>query len=248
MTPTPRKVQSSGEALARLELFRNLPVEALHAIAQQCLWCRYEARRVILGYQDETQDVFFIINGQVRASYYSAGGQEVTFRDLSAGDMFGEIAAIDGLPRSLGVVALAETLVAIMPASVFWNVLRKHESVAAATFRRLARLVRGLSKRVVEFSTLAVRNRLHVELLRLARDAVPDSTGNTVTLVAPPTHAELASRISTHREAVTRELNDLCRAGLLEKRRGCLIIRDLAALKHMVSDVLEDEPTGASSR
>ena len=108
----------------------------------------------------------------------------------------------------------------------------------ACILRRLTRLVRVLSERVVELSTLTVRRRIQVELLRLARETAP---GQKCAVVFPaPTHAELASRVSTHREAVTRGLGELSRAGIVEKRSGTLVIRDVEALAAMVDEVLSE--------
>ena len=69
----------------------------------------------------------------------------------------------------------------------------------------------GPSTRVIELGTLSVRNRIHAKLLRLSR---PSATERNTAIISPiPTHANIASFISTHREAITRELNDLARAG-----------------------------------
>ena len=156
--------------------------------------------------------------------------------DPSAGAMFGEFAAIDGQPRSASVVALADSLIAAMPANVFCEVLQAHPATAAATLKQLTRQIRVLTERVFEFSTLAVNNRIHAELLRLARDHMQSE--NTATISPAPTHKDIASRVSTHREAVTREINALARAGLIERRRGMLIIRDVTRLTRMVREVL----------
>jgi hypothetical protein len=88
----------------------------------------------------------------------------------------------------------------------------------------------------VEFSTLDVPNRIRAELLRLARKSSPGQ--NTAVIFPIPTHTAIANRISTHREAVTRELSNLCRAGLLERHDGILVIRDVEKLSAIVSDVL----------
>jgi CRP/FNR family transcriptional regulator, cyclic AMP receptor protein len=93
-------------------------------------------------------------------------------------------------------------------------------SLSAATLRRLTRIIRSHQQRVVEFSTLPVRSRIHAELLRLARLSPPGPDRTSAVVSPAPTHAEIASRISTHREAVTRELNELARAKLVEKRGG----------------------------
>ncbi len=224
------------ETLGGIELFKHLPPDDLEALAKRCRWRRHTAGQRIVGHMDETRDVFFIVKGKIRAIIYSLSGKEVTFRDISAGDMFGEFSAIDGQPRSANVIALMDSLIASMPADVFWDVLRSYPMVAEATLKRLTNQLRVLSERVFEFSTLTVKNRIHAELLRLARDHMRGE--NTAAISPAPTHAHIASRVSTHREAVTRELNDLARAGLIERRHGVLIIRDVNHLIRMVREVV----------
>ena len=91
---------------------------------------------------------------------------------------------------------------------------------------------------MVEFSTLTVQKRIEVELLRLARETAP---GQKSAVIFPaPTHAELASRVSTHREAVTRALGELARAGIVEKRCGTLVIGDVDALAALVDEGLSE--------
>ena len=97
------------------------------------------------------------------------------------------------------------------------------------------RNVRSLTKRVYEFSTLAVNNRIQAELLRLASLAPREGKGARVN--PAPTHAEIASRVSTHREAVTRELNRLARIGIIERQTGALIVRDLERLAAMLHEM-----------
>ena len=229
-------MELTGAQLQRIEVFRNLSESALGTLAKRLHWRRYEHEQQILGYLDDSSDVFFVIEGKVRAINYSLAGKEVSFRDIEAGDVFGEFAAIDGQPRSANVVALTDSLLAFMPAREFWETLTKHPEVAAATLKRLTAQVRALSERVFEFSTLAVKNRIHAELLRLARDNMRDE--NTAAIEPAPTHADIASRVSTHREAVTRELSDLTRAGLVERRERALLIKDVAKLGDLVEKVL----------
>jgi len=224
------------QTLANFEIFHGLPTEIVRAYSKRCAWKRYETHQTLVEYSDTTQDVYFIFFGRARATHYAATGREISFRDLGIGEMFGEIAAIDALPRSLSVVALTDMLVAVMPPAVFRELLRQHDQCATALMLRLTRLIRCLSDRVVEFSTLGVQNRVHAELLRIARKAAP---GQSTAVISPfPTHTDIANRISTHREAVTRELGKLLRAGLLERRNGSLVIHDVEKLSRMVSDVL----------
>ncbi|MDX1485398.1 MAG: helix-turn-helix domain-containing protein, partial [Alphaproteobacteria bacterium] len=88
---------------------------------------------------------------------------------------------------------------------------------------------------VFEFSTLAVKNRIHAELLRLARRSGIE--GNRASLSPAPTHSEIASRVSTHREAVTRELNAMAKDGLIARSGGGLVVTDVERLAEMVEEV-----------
>lgn len=229
-------VELTAESLVGVEVFRRLSGPHREKLAALCQGRRYAAMQRVLSHKDDSQDVYFIISGKVRITIYSLGGKEITFRDQGAGEMFGELGAIDGEPRSAHVMALEDSLLACMSRETFWEVLRGYPEVAEFTLKRLASLVRLLSERVFEFSTLAVRNRIHAELLRLARENAHDD--NKATISPSPTHADIASRIGTHREAVTREYHDLAQAGVIVQHRGQLVINDVARLETMVREVM----------
>ena len=224
------------ESLGSIALFKDLPARDLDALAKRCQWRRYAASEQIVGHMDETTDIFFIVDGKVRAISYALSGKEVMFRDIGAGEMFGEFSAIDGQPRSANVVAIADSLIVSMSKIVFWEVLADYPIVAATILKQLTKQIRDLTERVFEFSTLAVRNRIQAELLRLARENAGDKDSAVISPAL--THAEIASRVSTHREAVTRELNNLARAGLIEQHGRVLIIRNIGQLARLVEEVL----------
>ena len=121
-----------------------------------------------------------------------------------------------------------------MPASTFRELLETEPGLANALLPRLTKTIWALTTRVYEFSTLAVNNRIHAELLRLA--SLGSKDGKAARIVPAPTHVEIASRVSTHREAVTRELNRLSRIGIIERRGGTLLVTDVDRLAEMVHD------------
>ncbi len=228
-------IQPTAETLAGIALFRELSAEERKDIVKNCRGHRFKAKQEIVSHADQSTEVFFLVSGQVRATIFSASGKEVTFRDLEPGQMFGDLSAIDGKRRSATVVALVDTMVLSMNGESFRSVLRGYPEICMAVLQDLAGLVRLLSERIVEMSTLGVKNRIHAELLRLAQKC---SVKNNVVVISPiPTHANIASRISTHREAVTRELNELAHVGLVERRSGALVIKDVAQLKRMVEEL-----------
>jgi len=227
-------LRPSAVALAGIEIFKTLSPESLQEISDNCSCKTYSVNQQIIKHQDDSNDVYFICSGGVRATIYSTSGREVAFEDLGAGQVFGELSAIDAQPRSTYVVALGDSLIASMSAAQYWSMLHSYPSVAEATLKRLTGLVRLMCERIYEFSTLGVKNRIHAEILRLC---LTEQEGNTANIDPFPTHAEVASRVSTHREAVTRELNELDRLGILDRSEGRFMVKDISALKRMVEQV-----------
>jgi CRP-like cAMP-binding protein len=238
---SPGVAPRSSLALRHVALLEGLSDQRLDLLAQQCLWHSVEAGKPLLLRAEQQGEVFLLVSGRVRVTTYSANGRQVTFRDSEAGEHFGDIAAIDGGPRSADVVTLAPSVVASLDRAAFVALLRDEPLVAERVMQRLASLVRQLSERVIDLSTLGVQNRLHAELLRLARAAGPhEGDANQARLDPAPKHAALASQISTNREQVTRELNVLVRSGVLRKDDKALLVADVGRLELMVSQVRGD--------
>ena len=112
--------------------------------------------------------------------------------------------------------------------------LREQPVVHERFLRYLTGLIRLLTARVTELSTLAVPHRVQAEPLRLARHA--GSAGNVASIYPVPTHAEIADQVSTIREQVTRELSALTKKGLLQKKGSSLVVTDLHELELLVSE------------
>lgn len=201
------------KTLAGVVALHELPPRALSRIENGCLWTTHPPESIILGFNDPSNDMLFVASGQVRAVVYSGTGTQVSFRDLGAGSMFGELAAIDGSPRSACIEAVETSVIARMPNDIFWSLIDKEPAFRRVVMVHLVSLVRSLTRRIVEFATLSVASRLHAELLRLALEQ-PVSLGSAF-IRHPPTHTDLATRISTTREAVTRELGKLRKIGVV---------------------------------
>lgn len=219
-------------ALARAALLRGVPAADIEALAQACAWRSYEPGAVILTQDSPARDVSFIAAGRVRVTIYSQSGREVAFRDLGAGANFGEVSAIDGEGRSASVVALTRARLAHLPRERFRALMRAQPAVTDNVLRQLTALVRRLTERVVDQSTLHVRQRIQAELVRLARQT--GTTARRAVISPVPRHADIASRVSTNREAVARELARLARDGLVERRRDGLVVTDVARLAALV--------------
>jgi len=226
---------ASGQSLEKVAIFAGLPADSLARIEKRCSWRRYEPGESIVDYLDASNDVYFIAAGEARASIYSVDGKAVTFTDLGPGEMFGEYAAIDGAPRSATIEARTGCHVASMSGATFRELLKQEPTLMLALLEQFVAKIRILTTRVYEFSALAVNNRIRAELLRLAKLA-PQS-GKSARIGSAPTHSEIASRISTHREAVTRELNRLSRLGIVERQGNALLVKDVDRLADMVREI-----------
>ena len=225
----PRPAQPSSLGLRRIDLLQGLSSDRLDAISRNCVWRTCSAGRRLVTREDADRDVHFIVSGSVLVTTYSPNGRETSFRELAQGTCFGELAALDGRPRSADVVALTPGLIASMPPAVFRDLLREEWIVSERVLVHLADLARGLVERVLELSTLTVQQRLCMELLRLARAG--SSAAGSARIEPIPRHTALAHRVSTYREQITRELSSLTRAGVLARDGMALVVRDMARLR-----------------
>ena len=225
------------DALRGVAFFAGLPDAAFEALGRQCHRRNFKAREIMITQEDQSGDVLFLLSGHARVNVYSPAGSRVSFRDLKPGTIFGELAAIDGQVRSASVECVEPCLAVIMPQKIFSRALDEHAAFRTAVLKHLSQQVRALTARVFEFSTLAVRNRVQAELLRIV-GAKPDA--RNASIEPAPTHEEIASRISTHREAVTRELSWLEERGIIARQGRTLHVRDLPRLRRLVEEGSDD--------
>lgn len=230
----PRPIARSSLALRRISLFEGLDNDCLDRIATACEWRTVDARTPVFTRSSAGSDVFFLLNGHVRITSYSLNGREVSFRDYQAGEHFGDLSAIDGQIRSADVLAVESSQLASLRGEDFMQLMAREPLVARRMLQHLTGLVRQLSERVLELSTLRVQTRLHVELLRLAHAAGLWPDGSARIAPAPP-HAALASKISTSREQVAREISALTKSGLLRKEGPHILwVRSVQELQELI--------------
>ncbi|HEY6823384.1 MAG TPA: Crp/Fnr family transcriptional regulator [Steroidobacteraceae bacterium] len=218
-----------------MRLFQGLPEDTLHSIASRCAWRRCPAGELIVSRETREHEVYLLVSGTARVTAFSASGRQVTYRDLSAGDWFGDLAAVDHRPRSADVVAQTEALVACMRGGDFIDLVLQSPQVARALLEHLVQRVRELTDRVFELSTLGVQNRIDAEVLRLAKSA--GVTRNAARIDPAPLHADVASQVSTNREQVTREISQLVKLGIVSRDGKALVVPDVARLERLVAEV-----------
>lgn len=220
--------------LRGIPLLADLPEEEIRGLETVCRVRRVPPGTMLLDHLDSSSDVYFVIEGAIEVSIHARSGREVIYRRMHAPDYFGELAAIDGLPRSAGIATVEATVIASLSADRFQALVLRRADVAMRLLEDLSGRVRDLTARVFEISTLPVRYRIVAELLRMANAGGIRS--GRARIGDMPTHMQIATRISTHREAVTRELLSLVRSGLLERDGRSMIIPDVGALRERLAE------------
>ena len=202
-------------------------------------WKSFHAGQEIINREDKNSDLLFVHKGKVRIVIYTLSGREVTLDDIEAGGFFGEMAAIDKEPRSASVIALEPSEIAFLSAERFEEGLKKESQVALRIMQRMSMIIRHANERIVELSTLGANNRIHAEILRLARKKGIEKDGKI--FISPiPVHSDIAARISPVRETVARAMSDLAKQGIVTRENGALVVHDMKRLEQMVQDVRGD--------
>ena len=232
------------DRLARFPLLRDVDPGLLVLAARQAQWRRVQPGETVIDYDDTTDDVFLIISGTVRIAVHSASGQEVILGEIGGGEIFGEMAAIDGLARSANVTAMHSSVLCCLPRGLFLDLVLKTPSAAMQLLRLLTQRLRLLDARNVELAVLPVRHRLVAELLRLGK---PREDGQ-IRISPPPAQHVLAARIGARREAVSRELSALEREGLALKDSRSITLPKPDALRQALRKAMAGDPGKAAKK
>lgn len=222
----------AAEKLQRTNLFEELTDAELEQVSKLVKWKSYRKENEVIPHMGQDDDVFIIASGRVTVTIFSFDGKEISYQELGAGETFGELSAIDRLPRTANVITLEDSRIGILSRKDYWHLINLHPSVAAATLKRLAGMVRFLVDRVYQYGALDVSSRIRMEILRLAEENRVEE--DMVSIRNFPTHKEIASRVNTHREAVTRELNELTRSGIIKQDKRVLTVLDLSKLAELL--------------
>ena len=168
----------SENSLADIPVLEPLSDASRSALEQRARWVRYKTNETIIDRETDSRDVYFVVEGRERVVNFSISGREVSFDEMYADGVFGELADLNEMPRSANVIALQDTRVASISSDAFVNLLRDHPDLAIGVMQELAKVVRVSTERIMNLSTLGAHNRVYSEILREARAHV-DNEANT---------------------------------------------------------------------
>jgi CRP-like cAMP-binding protein len=232
------------DALKRLWLFSELADTEIDQIRALARAQRYPARQTIVSQGDESGDLFLIIDGRLRVSSCNANGDEVVLSIMGPGEVFGEMALLDGAPRSATVSTLDACQLVVIEAGAFHALLRQMPTLAQSLMKVMARRIRTLTDRTQDVALLDVESHLAKVLLALAARFGDHSRSGQTAITLKLSQQELASMVGATRELVNRRLRAWAQRGIVELVSGSLVIKQRQALEAMVGEDFDDEGQG----
>lgn len=218
-------------ALGKTPLLEGVSPQVLETLFAQGA-VRYLAEgEQLFAADDQSNAVFFILFGSLRI-YSRDQTSPVPLADLGAGDVVGELAAIDGGGRTGSATALGDCAVLVCPPEAFIRLLTGEPEIALRLLRRFSGIIRDADSRITALSNLAPGQRVYFALLHLA---TPDPTGSGHWTINPaPSHKEVAGWAGTTEEVVATALGSLMRTGLIRRRSLELQIFDRQRLEELI--------------
>ncbi|MEM8813185.1 MAG: Crp/Fnr family transcriptional regulator [Pseudomonadota bacterium] len=218
-----------GNLLGKSLIFEAVDDRARRELAEFSYIKRYAAGETIFSIGDAGQTMMAIAEGSVRVSMATPTGRDVTLNDLQAGEVFGEIALLDGGERSATVKALTKCALVVLERRFLLEVFRRNPDLYLRLIELLCRRVRRSDERMIEIAFLDLPIRLARLVLRLSQTH-PGSLDKPLTRLSQ-SQSELAGMIGNSRENVNRCLRKWQKVGLVTLRDGWLIIEDRSGLE-----------------
>ncbi|MBM4466212.1 MAG: Crp/Fnr family transcriptional regulator [Chloroflexi bacterium] len=218
--------------LRKVPLFAGLSDQELEVLAGS-LGRRTFAKGMIIFHKGSLGQTLYIIEaGKVRIFILSESGQEISVNIYGPGDVFGELALLDGLPRSAGAVAMEKTVTLTLHRDDFLRHLEAYPRMSKSMMEVLSTRLRYTTAYAESLSFLDVYGRVAAKLLELADRYGVKKDGIEIDLRL--TQAELATSVATTRESVNKVLGTFRDQGLIEVEAQRITILDLPGLKRRV--------------
>jgi CRP/FNR family transcriptional regulator, cyclic AMP receptor protein len=231
--------KSSSEPISQLQefinsipLFQGLPPAITKKATAHIVTRTHPANRVILLENDWGGSVYFILSGWAKIRTYNMDGKEVTLNILGIGELFGEMAALDEVPRSTDVITLAPTTIGSIPAQDFVQLMHTEPLAGVRLAQLMAKRLRQVNRRL-RLRESDSQSRVADTILFLAEgQGKVRQQGREIPNLP---HRELSSLSGLARETVTRVLTRLEKKGLIIRDHDMMYIPDVAALEKIIA-------------
>ncbi len=219
--------------LHRVPVFSTLSPEELSRVAQVVVPRRFVAGEVVFKEGDEGSTCYVVRSGRARAVREHPDGRSITLAHFGPGDIFGEMAMLDGERRSATVESIEGTDVIAILGADMRRLLREYPDISVKLVAALGRRLRETNERLARQSFQTVQSRVAAVLAQLV-EATRAEGAPAGDVVITATQAELAQLAGSSRESASRFLAVLERAGIISQGRGKLTVHDEQALGRYV--------------
>jgi CRP/FNR family cyclic AMP-dependent transcriptional regulator len=208
--------------LKNIPLFNHLKNAQLKEIASRCKNARVKKGDVIFHKTDLSTDLYIVNSGKLKAVLVDEEGDEMVLAQFEKGAFFGELSLLDGKGRSATIVADQDSELSILKQDVFLDLLYKNPRFAVELMTTLAERLRKADEIIESLAFLEVGERLIRTFLEAASESGRSVSGFLQT--GKMTHKELAARIGSSREAVSKCMKVLSAKGIIKEAEGHILI------------------------
>jgi CRP/FNR family cyclic AMP-dependent transcriptional regulator len=219
-----------AQTLAGIPFFSGLDASSLESVGRGMRARRFRRGEVIFHQGDPGDALFIVMSGAIKIMLPSDTGDEAILATLRPGDVFGELALLDGAPRSATATALEATETLILPRDQFRELLATEPAIRDAILASMAGELRRLTNHVEELHFLDITGRLASRLVRLASESGKPLPEGAIRLGSPLTQGDLAAMIGCTRQSVNKLLGMFTDDGLIRLERDSIVILDLDGL------------------
>jgi CRP/FNR family transcriptional regulator, cyclic AMP receptor protein len=232
-------VSDSEESLSPVELLRSVPLfsdleqDELESFSRVAVPRAFPAATRVFHEGDHSDACYIVRSGSFRVTREHSDGRAITLATLGAGDIFGELAMLDGEVRSASVEALSDGELLALPAGEVRALLGRHPEITVKLIAALVRRLRAANERISRQSFQTVPSRVAGVLSQLVAEEAPQA-GKEGEVTIRMNQADLAQLAGTSRESVSRFLADLDRAGIVRPGRGRVTVLAPAKLRNYI--------------
>jgi len=223
-----------GSTLAHRQLLRSSPFfsrlgdSEADAILAQATVARYAEGVLIFAKGDPGNSMMAVLRGRVMISSPSVDGRQVVLTTFREGDVFGEIALLDGKERTADATAAADCELLVVARRSLLGLLERQPELAHQLLIVLCERIRRTNEQVEDFAFLHLETRIAKALLRLAQEEGQRAPASHLGLKI--SQRALGEIVGSSRESVNKHLQDWKRSGIIELEKGSILIRDVEAL------------------
>lgn len=225
------EARSLSDALAAVPFFAGLDPAVIDGLGRGMRTRRFRRAEVIFHLGDPGDALFVVLSGAIKIVLPSDTGDEAILATLRPGDVFGELALLDGAPRSATAIALEPTETFVLPRERFRQLIADEPAIRDALLAALAAELRRLTNHVEELHFLDITGRLASRLARLAAESGSRQPDGAILLAGPLTQGDLAAMIGCTRQSVNKLLGMFTDDGLIRLDRDRIVVVDLDGLQ-----------------